>query len=135
MSMGFKAAKGLNKIVGVLGGPSLSPAQLAQQAQQQALQQVQQQNPQFTQILQTVQTVAQNVSYAQNSSANGNSNSAPTTSFDLSNIQASLPDFSNIQTISPDVGTTVQEVVVSETVYNAGTGDTTAVVVESTTTS
>ncbi|KAJ7346291.1 hypothetical protein DFH08DRAFT_1081116 [Mycena albidolilacea] len=135
MSMGFKAAKGFNKIVGVLGGPSLSPAQLAQQAQQQALQQVQQQNPQFTQILQTVQTVAQNVNYAQNSSVNGNSNSTPTTSFDLSNIQASLPDFSNIQTISPDFGTTVQEVVVSETVYNAGTGDTTTVVVDSTTTS
>ncbi|KAJ7800711.1 hypothetical protein B0H14DRAFT_2898479 [Mycena olivaceomarginata] len=52
---------------------------------------------------------------------------------DFSGIQASLPDFSAIQGKFPDFGTTVQEVVVSETVYDSGTGDTTTVVVDTTT--
>jgi hypothetical protein len=49
---------------------------------------------------------------------------------DFSNIQSGLPDFSNIQADLPDFGTTMQEMVVSETVYDGASGDTTTVTVD-----
>jgi hypothetical protein len=156
LSMGRPAAQGLNKIVKVLEGQpvSVSPLQQQQQSEQQAQRQ---QNALTAQILQNVQAyqnaqVAQNSTFgylpnADANNANGNTDANAGSMFDLniqaslpdySSIQANLPDFSNIQSglanfsniwqpNLPDFGTTMQEMVVSETVYDGASGDTTTV--------